>query len=263
MGFFDFLKGVTSEDTDRNNYLSTLKKISSNVDSEYVGDNCGGKIRLDPETMLALKVNPGDFVIIEGKRQTIATIWRLLVEDWNQHKVRIDRFTRFNAGVQIGENINISRVLKNVEATKVVLELSGEFLPHLKKSPESLTNTFNHFPFMKNDLIPIVLTFLPPEQQIVTIRIIEMEPENANYITKETVIEITDHLIPDSENIPSLILNENDYMDIPNLPQPEEIQNIQNSDNFNEDPLKIIKIRYAKGEISKVEYEEMEQVIKK
>jgi hypothetical protein len=245
-----------------NNYLSTLRKFPITVDSEYSGDNCLGKIRLDPETMLSLKVYPGDLLVIEGKRQTIATIWRLLREDWNQHKIRIDEFTRFNAGVIIGEKINISRVFKKVEASRIVIEVSKDFPPDLKKESTFLFNSNVSFAFMKYDIIPIVLTFLPPEQQIVTIRVIEMEPENANYITNKTKILISDNEIPDSENI-LLNFNEYDYIDITDLSQPEQIQNIQICDKINDDPLKIIKIRYAKGEISKAEYEDMEQVLKK
>ena len=261
MGFFDFLK--TSEKDDYNNYLSTLRKIPLTVDSEYPEDNYLGKIRLDPETMINLKVSPGDLVVIEGKRQTIATIWRLHREDWNQHKVRIDGFTRFNAGVIIGERVNISRVFKAVQASRVVIEVSKEFPLDLKKESTFLFNSNASFAFMKFDIIPIHLTFHPPEQQIISIRVIEMEPENANNITNKTEILISDDQIPDSENFPFLNFNENDYIEITDLPQPEQIQNIQNSDNFNEDPLKIIKIRYAKGEISKAEYEDLEQAFKK
>ena len=46
------------------------------VDSAYPGDQGGGKVRLDPETMLLLKISPGDLAAIDGKRRTIAKVWR-------------------------------------------------------------------------------------------------------------------------------------------------------------------------------------------
>ena len=85
-----------------------MPEIHLKVDSAYPGDQGGGKARLDPETMLFLKISPGDLVAIEGKRRTVVKVWRALLEDWNQHKVRIDNFSRTNAGVSIGDTIKIT-----------------------------------------------------------------------------------------------------------------------------------------------------------
>ncbi len=47
---------------------------------------------------------------IEGKRRTVAKVWRALVEDWNQRKIRIDNFTRLNAGVSIGDTVRVVKI---------------------------------------------------------------------------------------------------------------------------------------------------------
>src|SRR5512136_1392483 len=101
--------------------FKVMPEVQLRVDSAYPGDQGGGKARLDPETMLALKISPGDLVAIEGKRRTVAKVWRSLVEDWNQRKVRIDNFTRTNAGVSIGDTVRISPIKDEVEARRVVL----------------------------------------------------------------------------------------------------------------------------------------------
>ncbi|HIH04507.1 MAG TPA: ATPase, partial [Methanoregulaceae archaeon] len=82
-----------------------MPEIYLKVDSAYPEDQGGGKARLDPETMLQLRVAPGDIVLIEGRRRTVAKVWRALVTDWNQGKIRIDNITRANAGVSIGDRI--------------------------------------------------------------------------------------------------------------------------------------------------------------
>jgi len=48
--------------------FKVMPEIFLKVDSAYPGDQGGGKARLDPETMLYLKISPGDIVAVEGKR---------------------------------------------------------------------------------------------------------------------------------------------------------------------------------------------------
>ena len=47
--------------------FKVMPEVQLRVDSAYPGDQGGGKARLDPETMLLLKISPGDLVAIEGK----------------------------------------------------------------------------------------------------------------------------------------------------------------------------------------------------
>jgi transitional endoplasmic reticulum ATPase len=163
------------------------------VDSAYPGDQGGGKARLDPETMLLLKISPGDLVVIEGKKRTVAKVWRALVEDWNQRKIRIDNFTRLNAGVSIGDTVKISTITEEIEAKRVVLA-PPEDLP--KKIPIAnnphVINGLIDFPVVKNDSVPIMLGLPFIQPQIVGFKVIELEPEEAVIITKNTTIEFSD-----------------------------------------------------------------------
>ncbi|HUU76159.1 MAG TPA: CDC48 family AAA ATPase [Methanoregulaceae archaeon] len=170
-----------------------MPEIHLKVDSAYPGDQGGGKARLDPETMLYLKISPGDIVAVEGKRRTVAKVWRALVEDWNQNKIRIDNFTRMNAGVSIGDTIRISTIKDEIEAQKVVLA-PPEDLPRnipIANNPNAL-NALIDFPVIKNDSVPIMigLPFLQP--QIVSYKVVDIEPENAIIITKNTQIEFSE-----------------------------------------------------------------------
>ncbi|MDD1685051.1 MAG: CDC48 family AAA ATPase [Methanoregula sp.] len=170
-----------------------MPEVQLRVDSAYPGDQGGGKARLDPETMLALKISPGDLVAIEGKRRTVAKVWRALVEDWNQRKIRIDNFTRLNAGVSIGDNIKVVKIIDEIEAKRVVLA-PPEDLP--KKIPIAnnphVINSLIDFPIVKNDTIPIVLGLPFIQPQIVGFKVVEVEPEEAVIITKNTTLEFSD-----------------------------------------------------------------------
>lgn len=173
--------------------IKVMPEIHLKVDSAYPGDQGGGKARLDPETMLYLRISPGDIVVIEGKKRTVAKVWRALLEDWNQHKVRIDNFTRVNAGVSIGDTVKVYTLKEETEAKRIVLA-PPEDLPKnvtVTNNPHVLNNLID-FPVMKNDSIPIVvgLPFIQP--QIVAYKVVDIEPETAVIITKNTAIEFSD-----------------------------------------------------------------------
>ena len=173
--------------------FKVMPEIFLKVDSAYPGDQGGGKARLDPETMLYLKISPGDIVAVEGKRRTVAKVWRSLVEDWNQNKVRIDNFTRTNAGVSIGDSVKIVAIRDEIEARRVVLA-PPEDLPRsipVSNNP-NVMNALIDFPIVKNDTVPIMigLPFLQP--QIVSYKVVEIEPEQAVIITKNTQIEFSE-----------------------------------------------------------------------
>jgi transitional endoplasmic reticulum ATPase len=173
--------------------FKVMPEVQLRVDSAYPGDQGGGKARLDPETMLLLKISPGDLVAIEGKRRTVAKVWRALVEDWNQRKIRIDNFTRLNAGVSIGDTVKVVKIVDEIEAKRVVLA-PPEDLP--KKIPIAnnphVVNGLIDFPVVKNDSIPIMLGMPFIQPQIVAFKVVEVEPEEAVIITKNTSIEFSD-----------------------------------------------------------------------
>ncbi len=162
------------------------------VDSAYPEDQGGGKARLDPDTMLQLRLSPGDLIYIEGKRRTVAKVWRMMVNDWNQGKIRIDSFTRANAEVSIGDRVQISKVTEETEAEKVVFA-PPEDLP--RQAPINFNQAINHFidfPVAKNDTVPVQagMPFMQP--QIISFKAVVMEPEHAVIITKNTQIEFSD-----------------------------------------------------------------------
>ena len=173
--------------------FKVMPEVQLRVDSAYPGDQGGGKARLDPETMLLLKISPGDLVAIEGKRRTVAKVWRALVEDWNQRKIRIDNFTRLNAGVSIGDTVKVVKIADEIEAKRVVLA-PPEDLP--KKIPIAnnphVVNGLIDFPIAKNDSVPIMLGLPFIQPQIVAFKVVEIEPEEAVIITKNTSIEFSD-----------------------------------------------------------------------
>ncbi len=173
--------------------FKVMPEVQLRVDSAYPGDQGGGKARLDPETMLLLKISPGDLVVIEGKKRTVAKVWRSLVEDWNQKKLRIDNFTRQNAGISIGDTVRVAKITEEIEAKRVVLA-PPEDLP--KKIPIAnnphVVNGLIDFPVVKNDTVPVMLGLPFVQPQVIGFKVTEIEPEEAVIITKNTEIVFSD-----------------------------------------------------------------------
>jgi transitional endoplasmic reticulum ATPase len=79
-----------------------------------------GIARLDPEAMEKLGLTPGDVVEISGKRRTVAICWPGYGEDAGKGIIRIDGYTRNNAGVSIDEKVTVRKV-EAKKATKITL----------------------------------------------------------------------------------------------------------------------------------------------
>ena len=100
--------------------------------------------------MLELKIAPGNIVFIDGKRRTVAKVWRLMVSDWHQGKVRIDTFTRKNAGVSIGDGVKISIVGDEIEAKKVILAPPADLPNRTPLDYPGVRNRLVDFPLVKD-----------------------------------------------------------------------------------------------------------------
>ena len=99
-----------------------MNEVQLEVAKAYPNDSGRGIARLDPDTLLHLKLSPGDIIEIEGGDTTAAKVWRADRQDWNTDTVRIDGFTRQNADVGIGERVTIQKA-EATKADKLVLEI--------------------------------------------------------------------------------------------------------------------------------------------
>ncbi|MBP2132906.1 transitional endoplasmic reticulum ATPase [Methanomicrobium sp. W14] len=194
--------------------------ISLKVDSAYPEDQGGGRARLDPETMLHLHLSPGDLIYIDGKNRTVAKVWRMMVNDWNQEKVRIDNFTRMNAGVSIGDKVDITPVENIVAAESVILAPPEDLPKQLPINYNSAIARLIDFPILKNDSVPVIagLPFMQP--QTVSFKVVYIEPENAVIINRDTEIEFSDKPAAGFEGLKTI-----SYEDIGGLKG--ELQNVR------------------------------------
>ncbi|MDR0439322.1 MAG: CDC48 family AAA ATPase [Methanocalculaceae archaeon] len=166
-----------------------MPEISLKVDSAYPEDQGSGKARLDPDTMRQLDIVPGQLIVIEGKTKTIAKVWRAMTADWKQGKIRIDKFTRINAGVNPGDRVVVRPVVEQIEAECVYLIPPVHMPPNFDAGPEEIAESLIYFPITTGDILPII-TRLP--NTYLEFKIAAIEPGNACIISRNTGIEISE-----------------------------------------------------------------------
>ena len=131
--------------------VSKKEKILRVVQAKSADDG-KGIARIDPALMRILELSQGETVVIEGTRNTVATVYTGYPEDENRGTVRIDGPTRKNAGVGLDDKVGIRKIVPK-PATKVTLAptqpvkiLGGE---------QYLSQALEGRPIMKGDLIEV------------------------------------------------------------------------------------------------------------
>ena len=166
-------------------------EITLKVNQAYPSDSGRGIARLDPDAMLKLRISPGDIIEIEGKRKTVAKVWRAPKRDWGKNIIRIDRFIRENAGVGVGDLVKVRKA--EYQPAKVVI------LAPLKKMDfrvygldvgEYLKHQLLKRPVVEGDLVPLVSApafgFRFPQNQALVFVAVKTEPKGAVIIDEST-----------------------------------------------------------------------------
>jgi transitional endoplasmic reticulum ATPase len=132
-------------------------ELTLKVNQAYPSDSGRGIARLDPDAMIRLQISPGDIIEIEGKRKTVAKVWRAPKRDWGRDIIRVDRFIRENAGVSVGDSIKVRKA--NYQPAKVVIIAplrKMDFRVYGMDVGDYLKHQLLKRPVIEGDLIPII-----------------------------------------------------------------------------------------------------------
>jgi len=173
-----------------------------------------GIARIDQRTMQKLGISAGDVVEIVGKRTTAAIAWPAYSEDQDRGIIRIDGFTRKNAGVAINEYV-VAKPGKVKNAASVVLAPVDMRL----NVDQDFTN------FVKNRLME--RTFVEGDTTLVMMLghaipfiVTKTRPHGIVRITYDTNLQILNEPAPEAKGMPRTT-----YEDIGGLR--EEIQRVR------------------------------------
>src|SRR5208283_633430 len=79
-----------------------------------------GLVRVDSRVMDALNLTSGDVIEVTGTKKTAALVWPGYDEDSGKGLIRMDGYTRNNAGVSIDDQVTIKKITVKL-AEEVVL----------------------------------------------------------------------------------------------------------------------------------------------
>jgi len=152
-----------------------------------------GIARIDQKTMQKLGLSAGDVIEIVGKRTTAAIAWPAYSEDQDRGIIRIDGYTRKNAGVAINEYV-VVKPAKVKDAASVVLAPVDMRL----NVDEDFTN------FVKNRLME--RTFVEGDTTLVMMlghaipfNVTKTRPHGIVRITYETNLQILNEPVPEAK----------------------------------------------------------------
>jgi len=173
-----------------------------------------GIARIDQITMQKLGISAGDVIEIVGKRTTSAIAWPAYSEDQNRDILRIDGFSRKNAGVAINEY-----VLIRPAKVKTALSLTLAPVDMRLNVDDDFTN------FVKNRLMERTLvdgdtTLVMMLGHAIPFTVTKTRPHGICKVTAETRLTILNEPAPEGKGLPRTT-----YEDVGGLH--EEIQRVR------------------------------------
>lgn len=167
------------------------------VEKAYPNDAGRGIARLDTSILEALELMTGDIIEIEGQKCTSAKVWHNDKDDWNKDIILIDGFIRENAGVVIGDSVNVRKADVKI-AKRVVLKPYWEIPPQFREdSDDMIKRQINRHTISKRDIITVMNHRDKPILHGVTgiaipLTAVETEPEGILLITDKTKLVYDD-----------------------------------------------------------------------
>ena len=173
-----------------------------------------GIARVNQKTMKQLGISAGDVIEIVGKRNTAAIAWPAYSEDQDREIIRIDGFTRKNAGVSINEYVVVRpTAVKNAVSVTLApinmrLNVDEDFTNFVK-------NRLMERTFVEGDTTLVMMLGHP-----IPFTVTKARPRGITRITHGTNLQILTEPVPETKGVPRTT-----YEDIGGLH--EEIQRIR------------------------------------
>lgn len=153
-----------------------MSQVSLRVSEAQSRDVGRGIARIDPKISSEIGLSAGDVVEIHGKKKTVAIYWPGYQEDYGKGIIRIDGYTRNNAGAGIDEKVGIKKVDAK-EAKKITIAPTEPL--RIMGGEEYLKQILENRVISRGDLIPLgimgrrinlmVTGFQPPAAAVIVV----------------------------------------------------------------------------------------------
>ena len=134
--------------------MNNLELKVVDLKEQHVGKNI---VSISIFAKQKLNVFSGDVVLIIGKKTTAAQIWPEKETAGQEYFIKMDKYTRENAGVEINETVEIKKIDSFQSAKKIVLSpLIEKDLTFFSKNYDLIIKkTLLERPFFYGDILPI------------------------------------------------------------------------------------------------------------
>ena len=191
-----------------------LSEIQLRVGDARQRDVGRGIARIDQRTMQKLGISAGDVIEIVGKRTTSAIAWPAYSEDQNRDILRIDGFSRKNAGVAINEYVA-------VRPAKVKNALSLTLAPvDMRLNVDEDFTNFVRNRLMERTLVEGDTTLVMMLGHAIPFTVTKTRPHGIVKVAAETRLTILNEPAPEGKGLPRTT-----YEDVGGLH--EEIQRVR------------------------------------
>jgi len=191
-----------------------LSEVQLHVGDARQRDVGRGIARVDQKTMQKLGISAGDVIEISGKRATSGIAWPAYSEDQNRDLIRIDGFTRKNAGVAINEYVL-------VRSAKVKTGLSITLAPvDMRLNVDEDFTNFVKNRLMERTLVEGDTTLVMMLGHAIPFTVTKTRPHGIIKVTTETKLTILNEPAPEGKGLPRTT-----YEDVGGLH--EEIQRVR------------------------------------
>ncbi len=151
-------------------------------------------IRIDPKTMEKLKIQTGDIIAVNGKKESAGIAWPSYPQDNGLGIVRVDSRLQKNSGTRIDDTIEIRKVKAEV-AQNVVLAPSNFPIKNNPRFESFVKRKLNNYPITIDDYIFISIGI----SREITFKVISMRPNGVCIIKQDTILNISDRITEEAE----------------------------------------------------------------
>jgi transitional endoplasmic reticulum ATPase len=129
-----------------------MSQVSLRVAEAQSRDVGRGIARIDPKISEEIGLSAGDIVEIHGQKKTVAIYWPGYQEDFGKGIIRIDGYTRNNAGSGIDEKVGVKKV-EAKEAKKITIAPTEPL--RITGGEEYLKRILENRVISRGDIIPL------------------------------------------------------------------------------------------------------------
>jgi transitional endoplasmic reticulum ATPase len=129
-----------------------MSQVSLRVAEAQSRDVGRGIARIDPKVSSEIGLSAGDVVEIHGKKKTVAIYWPGYQEDSGKGIIRIDGYTRNNAGSGIDEKVDVKKV-EAKKANKITIAPTEPL--RITGGEEYLKQILENRVISRGDIIPL------------------------------------------------------------------------------------------------------------